>query len=44
MFIVNKQTNKICFMSQNFRDARLDELDSSTDSGDNLCNQKYSVS
>ena len=31
MFIVNKQ-NKICLMSQNFRDARLDKLDSSTDS------------
>ena len=31
MFIVNKQ-KKICFMSQNFRDARLDKLDSSTDS------------
>ena len=31
MFIVNKQT-KICLILQNFRDARLDKLDSSTDS------------
>ena len=31
MFIVNKQ-KKICLMAQNFRDARLDKLDSSTDS------------
>ena len=31
MFIVNKQT-KICLISQNFRDAGLDKLDSSTNS------------